>query len=78
MQVELTGPITESRERKSFLHSCEINKKLGTLDCMLDWCRTELLSDWRWELVGSGDDQWHYIFYFDTERDLFAFTLQWQ
>ena len=78
MHVELTGPVTESRERKSFVYSCEINKKLGTLDRMLNWCRTELLSDWRWELVGSGDDQWHYIFYFDTERDLFAFTLQWQ
>lgn len=74
MQVELT----ETRERKSFVYSCEINKKLGTLDRMLAWCRTELLSDWRWELVESGDDQWHYIFYFDTERDLFAFTLQWQ
>ena len=78
MQVELTGSITESRERKSFEYSCEIKKKLGTLDRMLNWCRTELLHDWRWELVGSGDDQWHYIFYFDTERDLFAFTLQWQ
>ena len=53
MQVDLT----DTRERTSFVHSCEINKKLGTLDRMLDWCRTELLSDWRWELVGSGDDQ---------------------
>jgi hypothetical protein len=74
MQIELT----DTRERKSFVYSCEVNKKLGTLDRMLAWCRTELLSDWRWELVGSGDDQWHYIFYFDAERDLFAFTLQWQ
>jgi hypothetical protein len=46
---------------------------------VIDWCKTEIVGDWRWQLVDVSSDRrpGRYIFYFDTERDFFAFTLQW-
>lgn len=71
--------VIDSRKRESFPYSREIAKPFGKLDHVLDWCKTELVGDWRWQLVDVSSDQrpGRYIFYFDTERDFFAFTLQW-
>jgi hypothetical protein len=46
---------------------------------VIDWCKTEIVGDWRWQLVDVSSDRrpGRYIFYFDTERDFFAFTLHW-
>ena len=68
-----------SRKRESFQYSREITKPFGKLDHVLDWCKTELVGDWRWQLVDVSSDSrpGRYIFYFDLERDFFAFTLQW-
>ena len=71
--------VIDSRNRESFLYSREIAKPFGKLDHVLDWCKTELVGDWRWQLVDVSSDTrpGRYVFYFDTERDFFAFTLQW-
>ena len=71
--------VIDSRRRESFPYSREIAKPFGKLDHVLDWCKTELVGDWRWQLVDVSSDQrpGRYVFYFDTERDFFAFTLQW-
>jgi hypothetical protein len=71
--------VIDSRRRESFPYSREIAKPFGKLDHVLDWCKTELVGDWRWQLVDVSSDTrpGRYIFYFDTERDFFAFTLQW-
>jgi len=71
--------VIDSRNRESFLYSREITKPFGELDRVIDWCKTELVGDWRWQLVDVSSDTrpGRYIFYFDTERDFFAFTLQW-
>ena len=71
--------VIDSRRRESFPYSREIAKPFGKLDHVLDWCKTELVGDWRWQLVDVSSDRrpGRYIFYFDTERDFFAFTLQW-
>ena len=52
---------------------------LEELDRVIDWCKTEIVGDWRWQLVDISSDRrpGHYIFYFDSERDFFAFTLHW-
>jgi hypothetical protein len=67
------------RSQESFPYSREITKPFGKLDHVLDWCKTELVGDWRWQLVDVSSDTrpGRYIFYFDTERDYFAFVLQW-
>ena len=67
------------RSQESFPYSREITKPFGKLDHVLDWCKTELVGDWRWQLVDVSSDTrpGRYIFYFDTERDFFAFTLHW-
>ena len=71
--------VIDSRNRESFQYSREIAKPFGKLDHVLDWCKTELVGDWRWQLVDVSSDSrpGRYIFYFDLERDFFAFTLQW-
>ena len=72
--------VIDSRNRESFLYSREIAKPFGELDRVIDWCKTEMVGDWRWQLVDVSSDQrpGRYIFYFDSERDYFAFTLYWQ
>ena len=72
--------VIDSRNRESFLYSREITKPFGELDRVIDWCKTEMVGDWRWQLVDVSSDQrpGRYIFYFDSERDYFAFTLYWQ
>jgi hypothetical protein len=71
--------VIDSRNRESFLYAREIAKPFGELDRVIDWCKTEIVGDWRWQLVDVSSDRrpGRYIFYFDTERDFFAFTLQW-
>lgn len=70
----------EIRLGDSFNYAREITKPFGELDRVLAWCKTELLDEWRWQLVDVSTDQrpGRYIFYFDSERDYFAFTLYWQ
>ena len=71
--------VIDSRNRESFLYSREITKPFGELDRVIDWCKTEMIGDWRWQLVDVSSDRrpGRYVFYFDSERDFFAFTLQW-
>ena len=70
----------EIRLGDSFRFAREINKPFGALDRVLAWCKTELTGEWRWQLVDVSTDKrpGRYIFYFDSERDYFAFTLYWQ
>ena len=69
----------QDREKNSFAHSKEIVKPFGNLDNIISWCKTELVGEWRWELIEVSTDQrpGRYVFYFDSERDLFAFVLHW-
>ena len=67
------------REKNSFAYSKEITKPFGSLDSIISWCKTELVDEWRWELIEVSTDTrpGRYVFYFDSERDLFAFVLHW-
>ena len=71
--------VDQIRDGESFHYACEIYKPFGQIDRILDWCKTELQHEWRWQLVNASSDTrpGRYIFYFDSERDYFAFTLQW-
>ena len=71
--------VIDSRRRESFPYSREIAKPFGKLDHVLDWCKTELVGDWRWQVVTSSSDRapGRYIFYFDSDRDAAAFALFW-
>ena len=78
--MKTNDALFEIRNGDSFSHAREIHKPFGGLDRVLAWCKTELLDEWRWQLVDVSTDQrpGRYIFYFDSERDHFAFTLYWQ
>lgn len=67
------------RTRDSFGYALEIGKPFGVLDTVLAWCRTELVGDWRWQLIEMSSDTrpGRYCFYFDSERDYVAFLLHW-
>ena len=67
------------RPGDSFCYAREILKPYGELDRVLAWCKTELIDEWRWQLIEGSTDKrpGRYIFYFDSNRDFFAFVLQW-
>ena len=77
----LTGlqDIYVDRDKESFGYAQGIDKAYGTLGDVLDWCKSELTADWRWQMIemSATDRPGRYIFYFDSERDCLAFTLKW-
>lgn len=68
------------RSDTSFPFSQEISKPFGSLDVILEWCKSELRDDWRWELIDVSSDirPGRYNFYFDSEHDAVAFALKWK
>lgn len=68
------------RHGESFRHAKMVEKPFGELDRILQWCRSELGQDWRWQLIetsGANNEPGRYCFYFDSERDYVAFLLHW-
>ena len=75
----LKSPMDYVRDKDSFRHAQEISKEFGILEHVLDWCKEELVSEWRWQLIEVSSDRkpGRYIFFFDSERDCLAFTMKW-
>lgn len=75
----LKSPVEWQRDRASFNHAQEISKAFGEVEHVLDWCKSELVNEWRWQLVDVSSDRrpGRYIFYFDDERDYLAFVMKW-
>jgi hypothetical protein len=67
------------RSGQSFAYVKEIVKEFGKIEHVLDWCKKELVNEWRWQLVELSSDTrpGRYIFYFDGEKDCLAFTMKW-
>lgn len=67
------------RDKESFPYAKEIEKSFGVLDQIIPWCKSELVGDWRWQLIQASSDRspGRYIFYFDSDRDVCAFTMKW-
>jgi hypothetical protein len=67
------------RDRDSFAHAQEISKPFGVLELVLDWCKDELVEEWRWQLIEVSNDHrdGRYCFFFDSERDYLAFVMKW-
>ena len=76
MQLLTSGTI---RLSASFNHAREIARPFGQIDRIIEWCKTELVGDWRWQVVTTSSDRapGRYIFYFDSDRDAAAFALFW-
>ena len=77
--MQLQQPIGTIRLGESFRHAQEIARPFGQIDRIIEWCKTELVSDWRWQVVTTSSDRapGRYIFYFDSDRDAAAFALFW-
>jgi hypothetical protein len=69
----------DHRSQESFAYARSVSKPWGGLEPMLNWCKAELTGDWRWQMVDMSTDQrpGQYIFYFDSDRDVTAFSLKW-
>lgn len=67
------------RDRDSFDHAHEIIKPVGVLESVLDWCKSELRGEWRWQLLEISSDMkpGRYCFFFDNEREYLAFLMKW-
>lgn len=75
----LKSPMGRHRPQDSFNYAQEIFKQFGVLESVLDWCKEELVEEWRWQLIDVSSDcrPGRYIFYFDSERDCLAFIMKW-
>ena len=78
--MQQLDPLVQPRDKESFPYSVEISKHFGVLDRVIAWAKTELKDQWRWQLIRPSTDVQPgcYVFYFDSERDYFAFTLKWR
>lgn len=78
-QPLLKSPMAYMRDRDSFGYAKEISKEFGVLESVLDWCKEELVEEWRWQLIEVSSDRkpGRYCFFFDGERDCLAFTMKW-
>jgi hypothetical protein len=76
MQLQTHGTI---RLGESFDYAREIARPFGQIDRIIEWCKTELVDEWRWQVVTTSSDRTpgRYIFYFDSDRDAAAFSLFW-
>ena len=79
MLMQLQQPHGTIRLSESFIHAREIARPFGQIDRVIEWCKTELIGDWRWQVVATSSDRapGRYIFYFDSDRDAAAFALFW-
>jgi hypothetical protein len=77
--MQLQQSIGTIRRGESFNHAREIARPFGQIDRIIDWCKTEITGDWRWQVVATSSDRapGRYIFYFDSDRDAAAFSLFW-
>ena len=77
--MQLQQPHGTIRLGESFNHAREIARPFGQVDGIIEWCKTELVGDWRWQVVTTSSDRapGRYIFYFDSDRDAAAFALFW-
>ena len=72
-------PMDWARDRSSFHHAQEIVKPFGVIETVLNWCKSELTGEWRWQLIEISSDTkpGRYCFFFDDERDYLAFVMKW-
>jgi hypothetical protein len=72
-------PIDIVRLSESFNYAQEISRPFGQIDRVIEWCKSELTGEWRWQMVSASSAQapGRYIFYFDSDRDAAAFSLFW-
>jgi hypothetical protein len=77
--MQLQQPIDTIRLGESFNHAREITRPFGQIDRVIEWCKTELVDEWRWQVIDTSSDRrpGRYIFYFDSDRDAAAFALFW-
>jgi len=75
----LKRPVEYMRDKDSFPYAQEILKDFGILEHVLDWCKEELVGEWRWQLIDVSTNlkPGRYCFFFDSERDCLAFTMKW-
>ena len=67
------------RGKDSFNFAREITKPYGEIERVLDWCKSAVSDEWRWQMIemSTPAKMGRYIFYFDNERDCVAFCLKW-
>ena len=76
---KLTPLMEWMRDRNSFNYAHEIVKPFGVIETVLNWCKSEMREDWRWQLIEMSSDikPGRYCFFFDDERDYCAFLMKW-
>ena len=71
--------LTYINSGEKFNHAKEIHRPFKGLQQVLDWCASECVPGWRWQLVDTPSDirDGRYIFYFNNTKDYTNFLLKW-
>ena len=79
LQSNLDTLIYDRNKDAGFNHAKDIHKPFGKLQEILDWAKDNCKPGWRWQLVDTPSDirDGRYIFFFNDEKDYFAFCLKW-
>lgn len=79
MQMNAVVTAYRERDKESFPYAKEVIKPFGGIDAVISWCKNEMTSDWRWQVIEMSSDirPGRYCFFFDSDRDFCAFTLKW-
>lgn len=58
-------------------YKADIQLAYGELGKVVEWCRNNCVSEWKFHEHHNTEDSWkpEYTFYFENERDFVAFTL---
>lgn len=75
----LDYPLNKNEIMVPFRFYQEIEKGAGIIDEVVDWCKSEISTEWRWQLLelSSSSRPGKYRFFFETERDYCSFLLKW-
>jgi hypothetical protein len=55
--MQLQQPIDTIRLGESFRHAQEIARPFGQIDRVIEWCKTELVDEWRWQVIDTSSDR---------------------
>lgn len=58
------------------INGIEIKLKYGELSPVINWCQRNCIGNWSYDIkLPPGNEKGEYLFYFENDKDLTAFTI---
>lgn len=64
---------------EGYPHAKTLYLPTGEIDAVVNWCKQELTTTWKWQILSSSssDTPGAYSFFFKADSDFFAFLLKY-